>query len=131
MAQLLRTAAALACVLVLLGFAFFVNEQVGAGSNSQVAKINQTTSQPAPSSTDEALRQRRHGRVHEAIDDANDVLLAPCAGLVSVNDDPWVQRLVPGFLALLLYGLGLMTLANFLPKPSNRTSDWRGADTSP
>jgi hypothetical protein len=130
MAQLLRIAAALACGLVVMGFVLFANQQLSAGSEEQVSKVNQTISQPAPSSTDEQLRERRHGTVHETIDDANDVLLAPFAGLVSPGDDPWVQRLVPDVLALLVYGAGLMMLANFLPKPRNAPTDWRGAGTS-
>jgi hypothetical protein len=33
---------------------------------------------------------------------------------------------VPAVLALLAYGLGLMLLANYLPKPRTRASgDWR------
>lgn len=125
MASLLRTASIIASALVLLGFAFFVNEQATAGSKEQVGRIDQAMSQPAPSSTDEKLREKRNGSVHETIDDANDVLLAPFAGLVSPGDDPWVQRMIPGVLALLVYGVGLMMLANFLPKPTSTATDWR------
>jgi hypothetical protein len=130
MAQLLRITAVIASALVLLGFAFFVNQQAGAGSKEQTDQILQVTEQPAPSSTDEKTREKRNGSVHEAIDDANDVLLAPFAGLVSQGDDPWIQRLVPGVLALLVYGVGLTMLANFLPKPTNTATDWREAGTS-
>jgi hypothetical protein len=32
-------------------------------------------------------------------------------------------------LALLLYGLGGLLLANFLPKPETKQRDWRGVPT--
>lgn len=129
MAQLIRIAAVVTSGIVILSFAMFANEQLSAGSKEQVAIVQQSSAQPAPSSTDEQIRERNHGSVHESIDDADDVLLAPFAGLVSKDDDVWAQRLVPGVLALLVYGVGLMLLANFLPKPSNATTDWREAGT--
>jgi hypothetical protein len=125
MASLLRIAAAIACLFVVLGFCMFANEQATAGSKGQVAKVNNAMNQPAPSSSDEQARQRAHGQAHEVIDDANDILLAPFAGLVSPGDDPWVQRIIPGLLALLTYGVGLMMLANFLPKQKGESTDWR------
>ena len=53
-------------------------------------------------------------------------MLSPFDDLVD-SDDAWVTRLVPTFLALLAYGLGLTLLANFLPRASGPSGDWRTA----
>ena len=60
------------------------------------------------------------------MDDANDVLLGPFAGIVD-SDDRWVTHGVPAMLALLLYGLCLGMLANMLPKQREHGGDWRTA----
>ena len=56
----------------------------------------------------------------------NDVLLAPFAGLID-SDNGWVNHGVPSLLALLVYGLGLGTLANMWPKRRAHGGDWRTA----
>lgn len=126
MASLLRTLSIIACALVTLGFVMFATEQAGTGTRGQVDEINDAMAQPSPSLGDEHAREREHGKTRETVDDANDVLLAPFSGLVSSKSDPWVQRIVPTVLGLLLYGLGLMMLANFFPKP-NKSTNWRDA----
>ena len=67
-----------------------------------------------------------NGAFREAVDDANDVLLGPFTGIVD-SEDRWVTHGVPAMLALLLYGLGLGTLANMLPKERETGGDWRTA----
>jgi hypothetical protein len=126
MAALIRVLAVVASALVLIGFTTFASEQAAIGSQSQVAKLGADLNDPSPAPSTERQRERAHGRVHEAIDDANDVLLAPFSNLVG-SDDIWVRRLVPGILALLVYGLGLGLAANYLPKPAGRSRDWRSA----
>jgi|SRR5919201_4352753 hypothetical protein len=126
MASLLRLIAVLACIVVALGFAAFVSDQAGGASKGQVARLGDELTDPVPSAGGEALRERQHGRVRETIDDANDVLLAPFAGIVD-SHSAWVKRSVPTLLALLAYGIGLMLLANMLPRPRRRTRDWRTA----
>jgi hypothetical protein len=54
------------------------------------------------------------------------VLLAPFSDVVSSNDS-WVIRGVPTLLGLLVYGLGLGMLANFLPRQESHAGDWRSA----
>jgi hypothetical protein len=126
MARLLRLAAALASALVALGFLAFASDQLSQGSQTQVQKLGEETSSPAAGPTAERTRERRHGAVRELIDDANDVLLAPFAGVVD-SREAWVRRGVPTVLALLVYGLGLSLVANYLPKPRRRVRDWRSA----
>ena len=126
MATVIRIVAVAASALVLVSFVTFASEQAAQGSRAQVAKLGTDLNEPAPAPAPARARARAHGRVHEAIDDANDLLLAPFSNLVG-TDDIWVRRLVPAVLALLLYGLGLGLAANYLPKPAGRSRDWRSA----
>ena len=60
------------------------------------------------------MREKRHGKVREAIDDANDVIVSPFTGVVSPSSSIWLQRAVPALLALLIFGVGVRFLASFL-----------------
>jgi hypothetical protein len=126
MAALLRIAAALACAIIVIGFMAFANDEASRGSEKQVQRVEQAINEPAPGAETERAREGKHSKPRELIDDANDVLLSPFAGLIE-SKDAWVRRLIPGALALLVYGLGLTLLANFLPQRSGTSSDWRTA----
>jgi hypothetical protein len=127
MAALIRIVAIVACAIVAIGFFAFANDEATQGSSKQVQRIQQAMDDPSPSANEEQLRQRRHGKVRETIDDANDVLLKPFSGIVD-SKDAWVIRIVPTVLALLVYGLGLTLLANMIPRRKPRsTGDWRTA----
>ena len=128
-ATFLRIVAVSASVIVALGFVMFALDESDKGSREQISKIDDATNAPDPTGQQELLRQRRHGEVREAIDDANDALLKPFAPLVEDSKSTWTRRLVPTVLALLLYGLGGLLLANFLPKPHTQQRDWRGVPT--
>ena len=118
--------AVVACVIVVIGFMAFANDEATRGSDQQVQRIERAMDDPAPGPRAERVREGEHGTPRELIDDANDLLLTPFAGLVD-SDDAWVKRLIPGALALLVYGLGLTLLANFLPRRSGSAGDWRTA----
>jgi hypothetical protein len=124
MAHAVRIVATISCLLVLLGFTTFATKEIRHGSESQQAKLTEALGGPAPPPVLERQREREHGVAREAVDDANDVLLAPFAG-VTGSKDVWVRHGVPAVLALLAYGLGLSILANWLPKPKARGGDWR------
>jgi hypothetical protein len=134
-ASLLRFIAIVVCALVALGFLLFAIDELNAGSKTQQSKIDQSADgnnnvvvPPAPSPEDEAIREREHGKVREAIDDANDVLLTPFSQLVSTSKSNWVTHGVPAVLALLLYGFGLGFLANVMPQAKTHSGgDWRTA----
>ena len=125
MAGLVRITAVVASVLVGLGFLLFAMDEADRGSAQQQTKLANDL-EPAPSRRGEAVREKRQSRPRELIDDANDVLLAPFAGLTS-GKDLWTQHLVSGALALLAYGLGLMLLANYLPQPRRTSTSWDAA----
>jgi hypothetical protein len=133
MGSLVRLLAIVCSGLVLLGFAFFATDELDRGSKTQQGKLDRELSGEvgdptpiAPTPIQEAARERVNGKFREGVDDINDVLLGPFTNLVDSNDR-WVSHGVPTLLALLLYGLGLGTLANMLPKHREHTADWRTA----
>ncbi len=132
MGSLVRLVAIVASGLVLLGFAYFATDEMSRGSQNQQNELTRqlTTEDPAPvapSPDQEADRERINGPMREVVDDANDLLLGPFAGLVGGSTDRWVTHGVPALLALLLYGVGLGMLANMLPKEREHGADWRTA----
>jgi hypothetical protein len=137
LASLLRFIAICMCLLVGAGFALFAVDELQAGSETQQSAIDQQASgntevivPPAPSAEDEAIREREHGKVREAIDDANDTLLTPFSQLVATSKSNWVSHGVPALLALLVYGFGLGLLANMMPQArSHAGGDWRTAES--
>jgi hypothetical protein len=114
--SLLRLASTAATVLVVLGFALFAIDELDEGSKTQLARLDNEF-RPSPSKDVERVREREHGAVREAIDDANDVLLSPFAGMLSDSGSSWVRHGVPALLAFLGYGVLLRLLANYLPQP--------------
>jgi hypothetical protein len=131
MGSLVRLLAIFCSGLVILGFAFFATDELDRGSKTQQGKLDRELSGEvgdptpiAPSPVQEAAREKVNGGFREAVDDANDVLLGPFTNLIDSNDR-WVGHGVPALLALLLYGLGLGTLANMLPKQREHAADWR------
>jgi hypothetical protein len=131
MGSLVRLLAIFCSGLVIFGFAFFATDELDRGSKTQQGKLDRELSGEvgdptpiAPSPVQEAAREKVNGGLREAVDDANDVLLGPFTNLIDSNDR-WVGHGVPAVLALLLYGLGLGTLANMLPKQREHAADWR------
>jgi hypothetical protein len=124
-AALLRLIGLGASLVVLISFLAFASDQTTVSRDAQVAKVDGVR-QAAPSTDAERARERRHGDVREAIDDANDFLVKPFADVVG-SDSLWAQRIVSGLLALLTYGLGLFLLANFVrprrPRPGGSFSE--------
>jgi hypothetical protein len=99
----LRIVAMILSLLVVAGFTLFALDDVGrasAQSRDRVAGIDA----PDPTPAAERTREQRDGRARELVDDANDVLLRPFAGIVADAPSRWVQRGVPALLGLLVYG---------------------------
>jgi hypothetical protein len=136
MGSLVRLIAIACSGLILLGFAYFATDEMSRGSqNQQNALANELAGAEeaapvAPSPDQEAERERLNGTFREAIEDANDVLLGPFAGLVESTETRWVGHGVPALLGLLLYGFCLGMLANMLPKYREHGDDWRTAEES-
>jgi hypothetical protein len=111
----LHLAAVICSLLVVAGWGWFAADETDAASKSTQAEIAGLTAartvDPAPDQ--ERARQRVNSKPHEIVDDANDVLLRPFAGVVSGSSSKWLRRTVPALLALLVYGFGLGLLARF------------------
>jgi hypothetical protein len=135
MGSVIRVAAIITSGLVLLGFAFFAVDEMDKGSRTQQTAVSEGTGASAasevvaiaPAPEEEKARERHNSAAREAVDDVNDVLLAPFTDLID-SDDAWVNHGVPALLALLLYGVGLGFLANLLPKERTHGEDWRPAE---
>jgi len=111
----LRLAAIICSLLVVAGWSLFAIDETGTASaqtQSEIAGV-QATQTPDPNPEQEKSREAAHGLIREKIDDANDVLLKPFAGVVPADSGQWVRRSVPALLALLAYGLGLGMLARY------------------
>lgn len=106
----LRLVSVVATALVVLGFALFAIDETRAGSETTVARLDGATKAAA-----ERAAEPRHGGLRGAIDDVNDVLLAPFEGLAGDSGDAWVRNGVPAVAGFLFYGLLLRLLANALP----------------
>jgi hypothetical protein len=119
----LRAFSILASLVVLLSFAAFAIDQARSGSQSSQAGIARdgTSATPgadsagyaSPTPAQEKIREAAHGAVREALDDADDVLLAPFASVTENNSSSWMRRSIPGLLALAVYGFGVGFLSRF------------------
>jgi hypothetical protein len=107
----LRFAAIVLSLIVALGFILFVTDDASRASNEQIAHVAEYE-QADPTPAGEREREKRNSSAHEWVDDANDVLLKPFAGLTD-SDSRWVQRGVPALLGLLVYGFLLGYLSRF------------------
>jgi hypothetical protein len=114
--RLLRYAAIACSLLVVAGWGWFAYDQTKEASDKTQQEIGgrPVAALVDPSPDEERARERVNGKVHEVIDDANDVLLRPFAPLVDGSSSKWLRRTVPAVLALLVYGFGLGLLSRFL-----------------
>ena len=101
----IRTVAVVASLIVATAFLLFaIDELSGASQRQQSALADAAPPQTSPA---------RHTGVRGAIDQADEQLLRPFAGIVP-SSNAWVERGVPALLALLVYGMGLGFLARYI-----------------
>jgi len=108
----LRIVAIVLSTIIALGFVLFIIDDADRASGASVARIADSQ-QVDPTPAGERAREARNGQVREWIDDANDVLLKPFAGITEDSSSRWVQRGVPALLGLLVYGFLLAYIARF------------------
>jgi hypothetical protein len=111
LSAILRWAAVLCSLVLILSFGAFAYDEISESSEAQQDQI-EGKDRPAPSSKDERQRERDHSDARELIDDANDILVSPFADLVD-TDSAWAARGIPFVLALLVFGVGLGFLSRF------------------
>ena len=109
----LRWASTIACAILVVSFGLFAIEKSKAGAKDQVQKVV-GINEPSPDPQNERQREKKHGDVREAIDDADDVLVQPFAGVVD-SGSIWAKRGVSTLLALLVYGVLVRILIGYLP----------------
>jgi hypothetical protein len=109
----LRILAIVLSLIIMAGFSMFALDEfnrASSGQRNELAGFEKADPEPAG----ERAREKRHSVAREYIDDANDVLLKPFAGIVSSSAGRWAQRGVPTLLGLLVYGFLLAYLARFM-----------------
>jgi hypothetical protein len=109
----LRFTAVVCSLLVVVGWGWFaINETSAASEHTQAEIAGQTAARTASPDPDQELdREKVNSKVHEFVDDANDVLLRPFSAVAEGSSSKWVRRTVPALLALLVYGFGIGILA--------------------
>ena len=111
--RVLRLLAITLSLIIGAGFTLFALNDIDRASNSSRNRIIGESIATTPSAAGERAREQRNGRIREAIDDVNDVLLQPFAGLSDDASSRWVQRGVPALFGLLTYGFMLAFLARY------------------
>ena len=108
----LRIIAIVLSLVIVAGFCMFALDEFNRASSEQTRSLKgNELADPDPAG--ERQRERRHSTAREYIDDANDILLKPFAGIVG-SGSRWAQRGVPTLLGLFVYGFGLAYLARFM-----------------
>ena len=113
--RILRAASLVACLAVVAGWLFFAYDQTKSASDLSRSEVaGQAAARKAdPSPDQERARDALHSQPRLAIDDANDVLLKPFAGVAGDSGSKWMRRSVPAVLALLVYGAGVGFLLRY------------------
>jgi hypothetical protein len=127
-ARLVSVAAVLFIVAGLLGFltdsvrdtSKVEATRMDALGGTQPVIVTVDISQPDPPAAVERIRESRHTAAREFIDDAGDVLAVPFAWIAG-GSQPWVRRLLYSALGLLLYGVVLQVLADWLRRLSDES----------
>lgn len=103
---------------MLLGVLLFAIDRlsdVGTDAATRLERNNAATAAATGAGLIEPARQDTQVGVFEHwVDEGNRVLRRPFEGLVPSDADAWTRELVPAFLALLLYGVGLSKVATSL-----------------
>lgn len=111
--RLLRFLAIGLSLIVASGFVLFAMDDFDRASSSSRNRITGDPTATDPTPAGERERERRNSKGREIIDDANDVLLRPFAGVSENDDSRWVRRGVPTLLGLLVYGFLLGFAARY------------------
>lgn len=112
----LRYLAILTSAFVVVSFGLFTIDETREASATTRVRIADSGSRERDAealATADAVARRKHSNVRRTIDDVNEQITSPFAGLVSADDNRWVQRGVPALLALLVFGVGLGFLARY------------------
>jgi len=126
LARFIRVFSIVACLFIVGGLIGLLTDVVQDTSEVQATRftaqgavqVSVDIEAPKPSAAVEAVREKEHSGGREFIDDVNDVLLGPFTWLIKGSDGAVRHALYAG-LGLLVYGLLLQMLADFLRKESD------------
>ena len=107
----LRILAIALSLIIAAGFGMFALDEFDRAATKQTDELA-GFERADPSTAGERRREQRNSNAREYIDDANDVLLKPFAGIVD-SGSRWAQRGVPTIIGLFVYGFVLAYLARF------------------
>ena len=111
--RVVRRVAIALSVIVAAGFLLFAVDDMDRASDASSSSVAGASGALDPSPDGERERERRDGAAREVVDDANDVLLRPFAGVSDTADSRWVRRGIPALLGLLVYGVLLGYVARY------------------
>jgi len=106
--RVIRLAAIVLSLIVLISFGMFAVDQLRGASRHQQQELAQGQ-RDAPGTLPQP---RRHKQPRRFIDGAAHTLLEPFSG-ITTSKKPWINRTVPTLIGLLLYGFGLGFLARY------------------
>lgn len=116
---------------MLLGVLLFTIDQLHGVSQQAQARLDDDVPAYWPGSAEarraasaEIYAESENGpppsRFEMLVTDANEVLRGPFENVVPPTADVWTRELVPAFLAILLWGVGLTTLSNIIGRVRQR-----------
>ena len=111
--RVVRRVAIALSVIVAAGFLLFAVDDMDRASDASSSSLAGEAAAADPTADGERERERRDGAAREVVDDANDVLLRPFAGVSDTADSRWVRRGIPALLGLLVYGVLLGYVARY------------------
>ena len=112
----LRYLAIFTSAVVVLSFGLFAideTREASATTRVEIADSGSPDRDTDAQATADAVAHRKHSEIRRAIDDVNEQITSPFAGLVNADQSRWVQKTVPALLALLVFGVGLGFLARY------------------
>ena len=109
----IRYLAILVSAFVVVSFGLFAIDETRDASDTTRTEIAASGPNAEPPETAVVENTSEHSQVRRAIDDVNEEITSPFAGLVDDSQTVWVQRGVPALLALLCFGVGLGFLARY------------------
>jgi hypothetical protein len=129
-ARLVRIFSVVAVIFIVAGLIGLLTDEVqdtskvestqitNLGTGTQQVTVSVDIESPKPSPAVETIREQEHSAGREFIDDVNDVLLGPFTWLIPGSDGA-VRHLLYAGLGLLIYGLLLQMLADWMRKQSD------------
>lgn len=107
----------MACsTLVLLGVLLFALDTMHGVTDETRARMDDAVGYVPTAATTPAA-EKPPNRFERIVTDANEILRGPFQGAVPESADAWTRELVPAFLALLVWGVGLSAIANAVSRP--------------